>query len=102
MTNIDELASDRHLNMSFLEFLEALARCADRFSLEKLGDMFPEFKSKHPTKLDKKLESICFKLIKMKVPENKYAELYKKYSKLIQIEVDGTLKYKKIKWIFSS
>ena len=43
MTNKHELESDRHLNMSFVEFLEALSRCADKFNLKHLEDPFPEF-----------------------------------------------------------
>ena len=33
MTNKDELNSERHLNMTFVEFLEAIARVADRFEM---------------------------------------------------------------------
>ena len=32
MTNKFELDSDRHLNMSFVEFLEAIARVADKYT----------------------------------------------------------------------
>ena len=45
--------------MTFVEFLELLGRCADKFELEKLEDFFPEYKSKHSKRLDKKLESLC-------------------------------------------
>ncbi len=33
MTNKFELDSDRHLNMSFVEFLEAIARVADKYMI---------------------------------------------------------------------
>ena len=64
MTNKNEVENDKHLNMSFCEFLEALARCADKFDLEHLQDNFPEFKNKNPYSLDKKLESIVIKICK--------------------------------------
>ena len=57
MTNPDELGNEKHLNMNFVEFLEAMARVADKFKLENLKDHFPEMKPKSPSGLDKKLES---------------------------------------------
>jgi len=36
MTQVDELSSDRTFQMSFVEFLEALSRCADKLSLPKI------------------------------------------------------------------
>ena len=35
-TNKNETEKETHLNMTFLEFLEALARCADKFELEHM------------------------------------------------------------------
>ena len=98
MTNIDELANERHLTMSFLEFLEGLSRIADKFSLDNLPNLFPDSHSHHPTKLDKKLESICLKLIQMTMPDKKYKELLHKYTELKHIEVEspGRMKFKKI------
>ena len=57
MTNKAELESERHLNMTFVEFLEALARVADKFDMENMEDYFPEYEAKNPFGLDKKLES---------------------------------------------
>lgn len=37
MTQVDELNSDRIFQMTFVEFLEALSRCADKLSLQKIG-----------------------------------------------------------------
>lgn len=34
MTRLDELSSEKHINMSFVEFLEALARIADKANFE--------------------------------------------------------------------
>ena len=59
MTNRKELETEKHLNMTFVEFLEALARVADKFSMSNIEDHFPEYKSKNPYSLDKKLESTC-------------------------------------------
>lgn len=72
MTNLKEIETDRHLNMSFIEFLEALARCADRFELDNLENFFPDFPSKNPFSLDKKLESVCFKLMSTFVKPQNY------------------------------
>ena len=33
---IDELNSDRHISMSFMEFLECFARCAEKLSVENI------------------------------------------------------------------
>ena len=41
MTQKNEIESDRHLNMTFVEFIECLARCADKFDLQFLEDHFP-------------------------------------------------------------
>lgn len=64
MTNKDELASEKHINMTQVEFLEALARVADKFDLANLNDFFPEYPAKSPFGLDKKLESTILVLIK--------------------------------------
>lgn len=37
MTQVDELTVDRIFQMTFVEFLEALSRCADKLSLPKIG-----------------------------------------------------------------
>jgi hypothetical protein len=63
MTNKHEHETDKHLQMSFVEFLELLGRCADKFDIDKLEDFFPDYKPKHPKRLDKKLESICLILM---------------------------------------
>jgi len=47
MTNRKELETEKHLNMSFVEFLESLARVADKLNLSNLEDHFPEYKSKN-------------------------------------------------------
>jgi hypothetical protein len=38
MTQVNELDSDRHLQMSFVEFIEAFARLADKLELENQSD----------------------------------------------------------------
>ena len=37
MTQVDELGQDRIFNMTFVEFLEALSRCAEKLSFAKIG-----------------------------------------------------------------
>ena len=69
MTNRRELETEKHLNMTFVEFLESLARVADKLSLSNLEDHFPEYKSKNSYNLDKKLESVCILMIKNILPE---------------------------------
>lgn len=63
MTNKGELETDRHLGLTFVEFLEALARCAEKFNLKYLEDQIPKHFPKNPYKLDKKLECISLRLI---------------------------------------
>ena len=38
MTQVDELDSDRHMNMTFSEFIEAIARVADQTAIPHLVD----------------------------------------------------------------
>ena len=64
MTNKHELEKSDHLDMNFVEFLEALARCADKFDLQYMEDHFPLSVSKNPFELDKKLEGIIYNLMK--------------------------------------
>ena len=87
MTNIKELDTERHLNMSFLEFLEALGRCADKFDLQFLEDKFPDYRAKNPYKLDKKLECICLKLMEKTLPNKVYEANYKVYKDLVETEL---------------
>ena len=63
MTNKAEIETDRHLNMSFVEFLEALARVADRMDIANMEDHFPEYKGRSKYGLDKKLECTIFAII---------------------------------------
>jgi len=38
MTQKDEINNDRHLNMNFTEFIEAICRVADRLSIPNLSE----------------------------------------------------------------
>ena len=67
-TNLNEIERGHHLQMSFIEFLEALARCADRFELDQLDNYFPENLAKNPHFLDKKLECMCLHLMEVYLP----------------------------------
>ena len=43
MTQVDELTVDRHFQMTFVEFLEALARLAEKKSMTPLGEISDEY-----------------------------------------------------------
>lgn len=79
MTNKDELNSEKHLNMTFVEFLEAIGRVSDKLDTANLADLFPDYPAKHPTKLDKKLETVFFMLIKT-VGGKHYDQMHAKYT----------------------
>lgn len=44
-TNKNETEKETHLNMTFLEFLEALARCSDKFDLEYMENYTLDLKA---------------------------------------------------------
>ena len=44
MTQVDEINNDRHLNMNFTEFIEAICRVADKLSLPNVPNEFVEKK----------------------------------------------------------
>ena len=87
MTSKDEITSERHLNMNFVEFLEALARCADKFKVENMHDYFPEYKAKNKYKLDKKLETIIIELIRANMSEKQYNYAFNKYKDTVEKEL---------------
>jgi len=89
MTNKHELESDRHLNMSFVECLEALARCADKFDRKHLNDSFPASKSKNPAQLDKKLEAIILRLLEANMPPKQYEQALAKYRCQLELDLPG-------------
>jgi len=89
MTNINEVASEKHLNMTFVEFLEAIGRVADKFDMANMVDLFPEYKAKSPYGLDKKLESTFFVLIKNCLSDKHYRQIHKKYSELVETELEN-------------
>ena len=93
MTNLRESDTDRHLNMTFIEFLEAVARCADKFELMFLEDQFPNYKSKNPFKLDKKLECICLKLMQTFLPPKVFESVFKTYKDLVELELKSGLHF---------
>jgi len=87
MTQKDELATERQFQMHYVEFLEALARCADKFDLRYLEDNFPAFRPKHPYKLDKKLESVCLRLMRANLPEKHFDRHFADYKSHVDVEV---------------
>ena len=89
MTNKVELESDRHLGLTFVEFLEALARCADKFNLKHLEDQIPKHFPKNPFKLDKKLECICLKLIAKILPRKQSDQFIKQYKDTVEKELSS-------------
>ena len=89
MTNKDELTSDKHLQMTFVEFLEALARVADKFDMQNMEDFFPDYKAKSPFQLDKKLESTMLTLMSKLLQPKQYKAQHGKYKQLVQTELDN-------------
>jgi hypothetical protein len=67
ITQVDEISSIRHMKMQFLEFLEAISRCADLLSLssseQNEGENPPEKRVEQP--LVSKLEQLLYILIKL-------------------------------------
>lgn len=43
MTQVDELNVDRHYQMTFVEFLEAISRMAEKKSMVPLGELIEEY-----------------------------------------------------------
>ena len=89
MTQKNELDFDRHINMTIPEFIDALGRVADK--LQNLKDFFPEAKSKNKYKLDKKIESLMWILMKTCLPklqsepiEKAIIKIYEDEAKLIK------------------
>ena len=85
-TTKDELKSERHLNMTFIEFLEALARVADKFQMQWIKDHCPDYESRHPHLLDKKLEYTILECIKGVLGPRTFNQVLEKYKKDIDIE----------------
>ena len=93
----NESLHEHHLDMKFVEFLEALARCADKFELEYLRDHFPDLKAKSPYGLDKKIECVVFQLLQAHLGEKAYDIAYKKYEEKVKLELDNVGVFKMIK-----
>ncbi|KAL4479127.1 hypothetical protein ABPG72_008957 [Tetrahymena utriculariae] len=60
MTQVDELNNDRHFQMQFVEFLEALSRLAEKKSMVPLGEIAEEYEvhERIVIKLPYKIESL--------------------------------------------
>ena len=58
MTQVDELNSNRHINMTITEWYEAICRVADKIPDENLPDYYPINPSQSPYNIDKKIESL--------------------------------------------
>ena len=86
MTQKNELETDRHFNMSYVEFLECLARCADKFDRRFLTDHFPDFKAKNPYELDKKLECIIHQIMYSTISQKQYERQFVEYKALASLE----------------
>lgn len=75
--------------MGFLEFLEALARVADKYDMANLHDHFPEYSSRNPFGLDKKVESVVFMLIKYCLGEKIFTQVHSRYSMAVARELEA-------------
>ena len=87
MTNKFELDSDRHLNMSFVEFLEAIARVADKYTTTQLIDNFPGLPAKNPFSLDKKVECVALKIMKSCLSFTTYEQVFANYKAKVDLEM---------------
>ena len=92
MTNKKELENEKHLNMTFVEFLEALARVADKFSMDHMVDNFPEYTAKNPFGLDKKLESTLIQMIQNILPEKQAKFAINQYAQTVNTEIENAKK----------
>jgi hypothetical protein len=94
MTNKDELENEKHLCMTYVEFLEALARVSDYFNWDigietgKIEDHFKDFKSKHPKQLDKKLESTIIKLLEANLTPRQFKYAIDKYTAKVEEDLE--------------
>ena len=88
-TRKDELNDEKHLNMVWVEWLEALARVCDKFDIANLVDQFPDYKPKHPTGLDKKIECTCFVLIKQCLGTKHFNNMHSKYKEIVETELEN-------------
>ena len=68
MTQKNELDFERHYNMILPEFIEAIGRVADK--LNNPPDFFPKMPSVNKYKLDKKIESFLFILMRNCLPKS--------------------------------
>lgn len=88
MTNKLETENDKHLNMTYVEFLEAFARVIDRLEARSMEDFFYHYPALSPWKLDKKLESALLIVFKACLPKKQYLAAYNKYNSTIELELD--------------
>ena len=89
MTVVNELKSDGHLQMDNIEFHECIARCADKFDMQNLTDHFPDYKSKNPYGLDKKVECILIPILKTFMPLKQYDILMNTYKEKVESELNN-------------
>ena len=85
--------------MTYVEFLEALARCADKFDIQYMTNEFPGYKSRSPFLLDKKLESMIIQLFRQCLKEKDYNGLYGQYKAIVEAEMSHkkATKFAKVK-----
>jgi len=88
MTNKAETENDKHLNMTYVEFLEAFARVVDRLEARQMEDFFYHYPPRSPWKLDKKLESALLTVFKECLPKRQYTAAHNKYSSTVDLELD--------------
>ncbi len=62
------MTSPRFINMTIVEFYEAICRVADKVPNDNLPNFFPVHKSKSPFNLDKKIESLLVFLARNALP----------------------------------
>ena len=87
MTQVDEIDKDKHINMTFVEFLDAVVRVAEKVEIPHcVSDEFewgemeiePEARDRYAKRdLITKLESLIMFMIKGSLPATSYAKYLK-------------------------
>ena len=95
MTQKDEITSDRHLNMTFPEFIEAVCRVAERLAIPNITKedvpeeewLDPHYTRKWAAKtVSAKIEAYLLLLCKRLLPEKFYEEQVKHLTSLKKLD----------------
>lgn len=77
------------MNMTIIEFYEALCRVADKIPKENLPNFYPIHKSVSPYFIDKKIESLVIAMARNGLPVALGGSLEKKYATELELAFAG-------------